>query len=77
MSEPRVLPPDHNPFVEALKKPAHAHDWEACDGSYRWVESDKRKRVRCPVCNRRLLPYAEHCIGGEFISYRIPRHKNR
>jgi len=46
---------------------------------YRWCPDqswcpnlDKRKIVRCPTCNRRLLPREQ--VGGEF-GYKLPPHK--
>lgn len=32
---------------------------------------------RCPRCNRRLIMKAMYCVGGEFVSWAIPRHKPR
>lgn len=65
-------------------EPRHKHDWNACEGSNKEVnfsissnKKNKRKKIRCPNCNRRLLPYSLHCVGGEFISWMIPRHKSK
>jgi len=44
-----------------------------------WVKSIVvRKRVRCPTCNKRLLPrevYDPVSFGIEFIGFKIPPHK--
>lgn len=40
-----------------------------------YVESDKRRIVRCPVCNRRLMLQQIFCVGGEFVGFKIPPHK--
>ena len=34
-----------------------------------------RKYLRCPKCNRRLLPSEQHCVGGELLGWQLPPHK--
>ena len=34
-----------------------------------------RKQIRCPRCNRRLLPCETRCVGGEFTGWALPPHK--
>jgi alcohol dehydrogenase class IV len=47
--------------------------------AYQWCPSeeivplDKRKRVRCSVCNRRLLP--RELIHDAEVTYKLPPHK--
>ena len=50
---------------------------EWCEGADTWVEQSKRKIVRCPVCNKRLLTRTIYCVGGEFVGYKIPPHKEK
>lgn len=43
-----------------------------------WVDYiSKRVVVRCPTCNKSVLPSERYCVGGEFVGYRIPRHKKK
>lgn len=35
----------------------------------------RRRQIRCPRCGRRILPVSIHCIGGEFICWALPPHK--
>lgn len=53
----------------------HTDDSEYCSGGGKKSLLDQRKRVRCPVCNRRLLLAEVHCIGGELLYYKVPAHK--
>lgn len=63
-------------FTRHAPAPKHEHDWEGCPGSDTDLPTlEKRKKVRCPECKRRLLPYAVHCVGGEFVCWKLPRHK--
>lgn len=40
-----------------------------------WV---KYKRViRCPVCRKRLRPRKQFCTGGEFVGWKLPKHKKK
>lgn len=50
---------------------------EYCKGAGRWVRTDKRKITRCPVCRRRLLSTLVFCVGGEFVGYKVPKHKEK
>jgi hypothetical protein len=38
-------------------------------------EMSERKKVRCPTCNRILLPREHHCVGGETLGFVLPMHK--
>lgn len=33
--------------------------------------------VRCPECGRRLRVKAVFCVGGEFVTWTLPKHKIR
>ena len=47
-----------------------------CAGGGTRVEVDRARKVRCPVCNRRLVSkemYDAGCHDG----FRVPRHKAR
>ncbi len=46
-----------------------------CEGSDHVVYAGKRRKIRCVVCNRRLLIRTIFCVGGEFVGYRMPPHK--
>jgi len=39
-----------------------------------WVP-DGDRYYRCSSCNKRLWPKETFCVGGEFIGYRLPKHK--
>lgn len=41
------------------------------------LENDKNKMVRCPKCGKRLKAKPLFCIGGEFVGYKFPKHKNK
>jgi NADH pyrophosphatase NudC (nudix superfamily) len=48
-----------------------------CPGGGQPIEKRERK-VRCPVCNRRLTPKTDPCCGYGTTcgpEYSIPRHK--
>ncbi len=50
------------------------YDW--CSDDSGFLKIDKRKRVRCPTCNRRLLPMEVRAwIDGDFIGFKLPGHK--
>jgi len=53
-----------------LLKKKRTYKWCPCSNV---LFLDKRRRVRCPICNRRLLPQELKYEGG--IGYRIPPHK--
>ena len=48
-----------------------------------WVDIKQRKIVRCPTCNRKLLPREIYNISSieldsnELVGYKIPPHKTR
>jgi DNA-directed RNA polymerase subunit RPC12/RpoP len=50
--------------------------WCVTEGRIIWADTKRRKYVRCPKCNRRLL-VTEITSFGELIGYGIPPHKIR
>jgi hypothetical protein len=56
---------------------------EWCEYKEDWVkpgilqsrEISARKKYRCPICNKRLYPSIRNCVGGEFVGFKLPRHK--
>ena len=68
----------HNPWSRRFWRPTHKDDWTGCTASGMWVEGldkGKPKKVRCPDCRKRLKPLEVYCVGGEWVGYRLPRHK--
>jgi hypothetical protein len=52
-----------------------------CPNTEKKVDLDKRKRVRCPICGRRLLPREVYETEGSWdiethaIGFELPPHK--
>ena len=36
---------------------------------------DGARYYRCSACNKRMLPKAKYCVGGEFVGWKLPLHK--
>ncbi len=67
------------PYKEK-KKPGSERDWCPYTGQAAPGESFskyKRKRVRCPVCKRRMIAQVKVCSAGCCIGFHIPRHKDK
>lgn len=54
-----------------LRKKIKVYNW--CPSTTDIIYTDKRKRMRCPICGRRLLLQELKYEGG--IGYRFPPHK--
>jgi hypothetical protein len=37
----------------------------------------KRVRVQCPECGRRMFAWAAYCDDGCYVSYIVPKHKKK
>jgi len=49
-----------------------------CEYEPDWVDVDSKKRKRrCPICGKRLYPSPKFCVGGEFVGYKLPKHKEK
>ncbi len=41
------------------------------------IKKDQQKKVRCPVCNKRLKPCARWNDDGDFDGWAVPKHKEK
>jgi hypothetical protein len=50
---------------------------EWCKYKPDWIEYTGWKKYRCPICKKRLYPSKKYCVGGEFVGYKLPLHKEK
>lgn len=60
--------------MEKGRTPVKDNIW--CSANTDWVD-DNRRMYRCSQCNKRLHPREMYCAGGEFVGYRLPKHKKK